>query len=278
MIKLERQESTASLESKSDCPSIDNVSATSANAHPSGEQQPSSRTGLTLQRRMFNQSVRNPIISIGVIDQHSFTRECITTSLKEFDNDIEILPFKTIEDCLRSTSAFELILYHVHERLNARYDVHLGPVKNLLEIAPVIILSPVDSPESVVEAFQSGARGYIPTTTTPVELAIEIIRLVRAGGTFVPPSGLPLQRTNHRDLSPRAATNQQFTPRQMAVLNYLTQGKANKIIAYELAMSESTVKVHIRNIMRKMNASNRTEAAYRARTFADMSCTATHGD
>src|SRR5205807_2037350 len=113
----------------------------------------------------------------------------------------------------------------------------------------------------ILEAFENGARGYIPTASTSLDLAIEIIRLVRAGGTFVPPSGLSLQKINRKGLTPRAVTNQEFTPRQMDVLGHLTQGKANKAIAHALAMSESTVKVHIRNIMKKMHATNRTEAA-----------------
>jgi DNA-binding NarL/FixJ family response regulator len=50
----------------------------------------------------------------------------------------------------------------------------------------------------------------------------------------------------------------------MTVLSHLRQGKANKIIAYELGMTESTVKVHIRNIMRKMGATNRTQAVYKS--------------
>jgi DNA-binding NarL/FixJ family response regulator len=55
-----------------------------------------------------------------------------------------------------------------------------------------------------------------------------------------------------------------LTARQKAVLAQLQQGKANKIIAHELGMSESTAKVHIRNIMRKMGATNRTQAAFNA--------------
>ena len=51
----------------------------------------------------------------------------------------------------------------------------------------------------------------------------------------------------------------QFSPRQLQVLERLKQGKQNKIIAYELGMCESTVKVHIRIIMRKLNARNRTQ-------------------
>ena len=209
------------------------------------------------------------MISIGVVDQHSFTRGCITRSLKDFDDSLEVISFTTSGDCLQSTKALDLILYHEHENVQQNNGTRLAPIRNLLEIAPVIVLSAADNPESVTEAFESGARGYIPTATTPAELVVEIIRVVRAGGTFVPASGLQLQTIPRKYLTPRTTTNQQFTPRQIAVLGHLTQGKTNKGIAYELAISESTVKVHIRNIMKMMNASNRTEVACRVRAFAD---------
>lgn len=61
-----------------------------------------------------------------------------------------------------------------------------------------------------------------------------------------------------------AVLQNRLTTRQLAVLNHLQQGKANKVIAFELGMSESTVKVHIRNIMRKTGATNRTQAAFKA--------------
>jgi DNA-binding NarL/FixJ family response regulator len=67
---------------------------------------------------------------------------------------------------------------------------------------------------------------------------------------------------------PVAGRNGRLTSRQMMVLSHLQQGKANKIIAHELNMSESTVKVHVRNIMRKMGATNRTEAAYKAQSIS----------
>lgn len=82
--------------------------------------------------------------------------------------------------------------------------------------------------------------------------------LVKIGGTFVPPS-LSLRT------KPERVATELFTPRQMAVLERLKIGKPNKIIAYELAMSESSVKAHIQNIMKKMGAANRTEVACRVR-------------
>jgi DNA-binding NarL/FixJ family response regulator len=67
------------------------------------------------------------------------------------------------------------------------------------------------------------------------------------------------------DHSPHAM----FTDRQFAVIEKLREGKANKIIAHELNMRESTVKVHIRNIMRKLRATNRTQVAYLYQTMLD---------
>ena len=55
-----------------------------------------------------------------------------------------------------------------------------------------------------------------------------------------------------------------FSTRQAAVVEALRRGKSNKQIAYELAMCESTVKVHVRNIMKKLNAKNRTQVAFMA--------------
>lgn len=134
----------------------------------------------------------------------------------------------------------------------------------------MIILSAVDAPESIFEAFESGVRGYMPTLSTTLELAIEVIRLVKVGGTFLPPNCLYSRKASpspgtERGADPaRELAGGPFTPRQMAVIERLQLGKANKIIAHDLGMSESTAKVHIRNIMKKMKATNRTEAACRA--------------
>jgi len=156
-----------------------------------------------------------------------------------------------------------VILYHIHQAVVANgNDAVTSCVKNLLPIAPVIILGDVESSESIRAAFDSGVRGYIPTISTNLELAIEIMYLVKVGGTFVPPSGLSPPRLKSLGTPGLVAT--QFTMRQMAVLDRLKLGKSNKLIAYELQMSESSVKTHIRNIMRKMNATNRTEVVCRA--------------
>jgi len=239
------------------------------NTHGEGQSEPS----------MDILAVRNPVISIGVVDEHSFTRECITRSLREADHSLNTVPFKTYDDCLRDARELDIIIFNAHEDLeryrnNGRHLAFQTMLKQLSEIAPVVILSPVDSPDLIAEALESGARGYILTGNTGLELAVEIIRLVKVGGTFVPPTRWSLRPGNQKDTTSKMTTTHQLTPRQKAVLDHHKLGKANKVIAYELAMSESTVKVHIRNIMKKMKATNRTEVACRAHTFA---ASAEHG-
>jgi DNA-binding NarL/FixJ family response regulator len=107
------------------------------------------------------------------------------------------------------------------------------------------------------------AKGYIPMTMG-FEIAIAAVRFVLAGGAYVPAecllSGIPSASP-----SPQAsAASGAVTAREMAVVRAIQQGKPNKIIAYELNLCESTVKVHIRRIMKKLRAKNRTDVAIKA--------------
>lgn len=139
--------------------------------------------------------------------------------------------------------------------------------------APCAILSDSEDPETMLDVLRSGAKGYIPTSL-PMDVGIEALALVRAGGIYGPVSML-LDRVQTTPPAPsdsapspsQRAVQSQFTPRQLAVIESLRRGKPNKLIAYELQMCEGTVKVHIRNIMRKLKATNRTEVAILANQF-----------
>ena len=114
-------------------------------------------------------------------------------------------------------------------------------------------------------AINFGAKGYIPSTAN-FEIAIEAVRFILAGGTYVPidyllASGPPAPSTTQ--LSPSANL---LTDREISVVRAIQEGKSNKVIAYKLCICEGTVKVHLRNIMRKMKAKNRTEVAIKAQT------------
>ena len=126
------------------------------------------------------------------------------------------------------------------------------------------MLSDCASPKHIVKALRNGARGYVPSAL-PTSMLIQIVRLVLAGGTFIPP-GILAGGLDEADKAfaplETGELSTEFTPRQTEVFELLRQGKSNKVIAYELRMQESTVKVHVRQIMRKLKAINRTHAVF----------------
>lgn len=128
---------------------------------------------------------------------------------------------------------------------------------------PLVFLSEEEDINEIVAALDSGARGYIPTSVS-LEVAVEALNLVRAGGVFFPASVFLSAKRMLKTISTeeRSPLSGLFTERQAAVVKAIRQGKANKMIAYELNMHESTVKVHVRNIMKKLKAQNRTQVAY----------------
>jgi DNA-binding NarL/FixJ family response regulator len=139
---------------------------------------------------------------------------------------------------------------------------------------PVTLLADRDDPASILAALCAGVRGYLPTSIDP-GVARKALALVLAGGAYAPPALLfgtgmtggeePVRRPD--DAAPCERLNQ-LTPRQREVLALLGQGRPNKVIAQHLAMCESTVKVHVRQIMRKLGATNRTEVALKLRELA----------
>lgn len=146
---------------------------------------------------------------------------------------------------------------------------------DLMGDIPMVIFSDRDDPEQIVAAFRAGAAGFIPSTMDP-PVALEALKFILRGGAYFPPAALlrcqvaqeeaepldptPPQRPGKSPAKERAQPSN-LTGRQQQVAALLRKGLPNKLIARELAMTEATVKVHVRQIMRKLGATNRTQAA-----------------
>jgi DNA-binding NarL/FixJ family response regulator len=137
--------------------------------------------------------------------------------------------------------------------------------------APLVILSDNEDPVQVFAAIEAGAQGFIAASTEPV-LALQALTFILSGGSFFPPSALnhvirvtgKQIRVAERKRANLNARSGRLTRRQQQVLNLLRVGKSNKMIARDLQLQEATVKVHVRQIMRKMGVSNRIEVALQA--------------
>jgi DNA-binding NarL/FixJ family response regulator len=203
---------------------------------------------------------------IVIIDKRVLFRECLVRCLQATDSNTVVLAFGSVADWSKvvgqHAGAMAVILC---KQSTTHLDTEMARDLAVLSRAgpdtPIVLVSDAEDVDHILVALQSGARGYIPTSLT-LDIAIGAIQVVAAGGTFVPANSLlASRRTAASAAGENGQTCRMFTARQAAVIEALRRGKPNKQIAYELNMRESTVKLHVRNIMRKLKAKNRTEAA-----------------
>jgi len=117
--------------------------------------------------------------------------------------------------------------------------------------ARIIILTTFEGDVEIQRALEAGARGYMLKSMPPKDL-VEVIRQVHAGKKRIPPQ-LAAQLAEHM-------SDEDLTAREIEVLSQIAGGNRNRDIAEKLFITEETVKVHIKHIMEKLGASDRTQA------------------
>jgi DNA-binding NarL/FixJ family response regulator len=199
--------------------------------------------------------------AVAVIEGRPFLRECIRRSMQSALS-VPVVTYATLPElgAQLHEASIGLVVLSLIECTN---DACATALKDLSEFAsghPVIALASTNDMDLARAAIRCGAKGYIPVTMG-FEIAIEVMRFVLAGGTYVPPDCLLVTDRQGDRASTTFPRPYMLTNRELSVVRAIQQGKSNKIIANELNMGLSTVKVHVRNVMRKLNARNRTEVA-----------------
>jgi DNA-binding NarL/FixJ family response regulator len=179
-----------------------------------------------------------------------------------------------------------MIIYNVGGASIADHK-HLKRIKALrarAAEAPLVILSDNDSREEIFSALSVGAQGFLYAGTNP-QLALQALSFISKGGSYFPAAAQPRRRHPARlqgatdcgcppaertsdeadgagdDAGARGSMDIDLTGRQKSVLERLSRGDSNKAIARRLGIREGTVKVHVRQIMRKLGVANRTQVA-----------------
>jgi NarL family two-component system response regulator LiaR len=135
----------------------------------------------------------------------------------------------------------------------------LETLKRIRQTCPdvrIIVFTAFDTDDRIVEAIQSGAKGYM-LKGAPREEIFNAIRVVHSGGTLLQPM-ITSKLMEH--ISRQDTELERLTARETEVLKHMATGRQNKEIAADLVISERTVKFHISAILGKLGASNRTEA------------------
>jgi len=148
--------------------------------------------------------------------------------------------------------------------LNLPDSQGLAAITRLREQAPscrVVVLSADDRPETVEQAIEQGACGFVPKTAQGNTLT-QALRITLDGGVYLPPGATP------GTLPPAAVVvtpdSLGLSPRQADVLRLLIEGQPNKLICRALDLSESTVKTHLAAVFRRLEVNTRTQAVLAA--------------
>jgi DNA-binding NarL/FixJ family response regulator len=205
---------------------------------------------------------------IAVIEGRTFMRDVIRRSMQSAFS-LSVVAYSAaseLEPRLCNASA-ELVILSL---MDASKDACASALKVLAELVPsvpIVVIAFSDDANLARTALGHGAKGYIPCTMG-FDMAVEAVRFVLVGGTYVPTDCLLPTRWPDLPKSQISQPSSSLTARELAVVRAIRQGKPNKVIAYDLNMAESTVKVHVNNLMRKLGAKNRTEVAIRTQTEA----------
>lgn len=130
--------------------------------------------------------------------------------------------------------------------------------------APVIAFVSDPPPSRPADLLRAGVKGVVPITL-PTSIATAALKLVLLGGTYAPPDMLLEPANASGEHPPPVAALFGLSPREAEVFHLLEAGQSNRLIASTLAISENTVMIHVRHLLRKMGAMNRTEAVYKGR-------------
>jgi len=127
---------------------------------------------------------------------------------------------------------------------------------------PVVVVSASDEPQVMRRAIDLGASGFVPKSADAGEMGAAL-RAVLGGDVWVP-GGFDLDGESDGDIDELVQRLASLTPQQVRVLMMLREGLLNKQIAYQLSVSEATVKAHVSAILQKLNVDSRTQAVIAA--------------
>ncbi len=202
---------------------------------------------------------------IALVDPSRLRRECLKLALTHHTPERHVTESSTADELLHLAaggSHFDLVLVgaatadHIELR-------QIEALRRTLPDTPIVVVAETDNPQRARQILSTGARGFLPASLS-LRVLMGAIDLVLAGGVYVPSSLIEGNSPRPGAWQGNAAATEpwsELTRRQRDVLALISQGKSNKLIADALTMSESTVKAHVKQIIKRLNVANRTQAA-----------------
>ena len=203
-------------------------------------------------------------------DDHALFREGMHHVLRQLDDEASIMDAASFSEALSiagKTSDLDLALLD----LKMPGSDGAASVKLFHTRYPnisIVVVSGADQRDDIVSVMNSGAMGFISKASNSKEM-LQALRMVLDGGTYLPPQLLQQAAAsldeNRRDGRSWRTNKFGLTPRQMEVLQHVSQGLTNKQISETTGLAEGTIKIHVAAAFQALRVNNRLEAVQEAR-------------
>jgi len=195
-------------------------------------------------------------------DDHSIFREGLKFFLQLLDTQVTVLEASNVKAALDKLALewpVDLLLLDLQMPGMSELEGFFT-LRRACPALPVVIVSGVNDPQIIRTLLDGGARGFIPKFASSEQL-LDALRRVLSGEVYVPDAVFLPQPQSLLNSGESA----RLTARQLQILPLLAEGMPNKRIAAALGLTEGTVKQHLKDLFRRLNASNRTQAVREAR-------------
>ena len=202
-------------------------------------------------------------LSVAWVDGSSMSRESMSQAVSNLEHRFIVTAFDSVSSCaFCSNRRFDVVVYYSHDP----ETISLADITWLRETLPsaglVVLSDAIKLQQDVIKAVVAQrVSGLILTRYATLSMVVSSIGLVASGGMSIAKELLINDYRPEQQMAQSPAGRRHLTRREVDVLALLKQGKPDKLIADALNLRVSTVKVHVRNLIRKMGATNRTQVA-----------------
>lgn len=198
-----------------------------------------------------------------IADDHPLVRQALSQAIESELHEASFREASTLDETLAilDTDADDVDLLLLDLNMPGMQGFSgLFYIRSAYPQVPVVMISANESPAVIRHAIDYGAAGFIPKSA-PINTIREAIRALLRGEQWAPEFDSPNAPAGDANLATQINS---LTRQQLRVLMLLTEGKLNKQIAYDLDITEATVKAHVSAILQKLDVSSRTQAVIRA--------------
>jgi DNA-binding NarL/FixJ family response regulator len=202
-----------------------------------------------------------------VADDHPLFRNALRQTLEPFFFGAQIVEAGTLEEvsaAIEATDEPDLVLFDL-TMPGTRGFSGLMYLRAQYPAVPVCVVSASEDAATIRRSVALGAAGFVPKSSSSADIR-QAIAAILSGGAWLPP-GCDVGGQAWDEEEALAARLRSLTPQQLRVLMMLGEGLLNKQIAYELKVSEATVKAHVSAVLQKLAVENRTKAVLAAARF-----------